>query len=434
MNFERFIAQRASSSGKKSFTRLIILIATVAVALSLTVMIATSSLIAGFKKEITNKIFGFWGHIHITDINSNRSMLEGSPMTKDPALYSSIMNVDKVEYLRYMEFLGIQFTSVEVEDRTEGGVKHAQSFAMKPGIIQTKKQIEGIILKGVDTDFNWDFFKDYLEEGEIFDTKDSLDARKVLISRTTADRLNTDTGKKFIVNSIVNGEPMPFRFEVAGVYKTGLEEFDKKFALVNIGIVQEMLGWNENQISGYEVFVEDIDDLDIISQYIDYNALENYLYAETIREKIPPIFEWLNLQDLNEKVILALMLVVSIINMITALLILILERTEMIGVLKAMGTNNWSVRKVFLNYAGYIIIAGLFWGNVIGISLCLIQKHFGIIKLSEADYYLSVAPIDLNFWNILMLNVGTFFLILLFLVIPTWLVTRISPVRAIRFQ
>lgn len=361
-------------------------------------------------------------------------MLEGSPMTKDPALYSSIMNVDKVEYLRYMEFLGIQFPSVEVEDVTEGGVKHAQSFAMKPGIIQTKKQIEGIILKGVDTDFNWDFFKDYLEEGEIFDTKDSLDARKVLISRTTADRLNTGTGKKFIVNSIVEGEPMPFRFEVAGVYKTGLEEFDKKFALVNIGIVQEMLGWNENQISGYEVFVEDIDDLDVISQYIDYNELENYLYAETIREKIPPIFEWLNLQDLNEKVILALMLIVSIINMITALLILILERTEMIGVLKAMGTNNWSVRKVFLNYAGYIIVAGLFWGNVIGISLCLIQKHFGIIKLSEADYYLSVAPIDLNFWNILMLNVGTFFLILLFLVIPTWLVTRISPVRAIRFQ
>lgn len=434
MNFERFIARRAVQSGRKSFTRMIIIIATLAVALSLTVMIATTALISGFKTEITDKIFGFWGHIHITDINSSRSLIEAYPVENDGSYKEKLEQIEGVEYLDFLNILGIEFPNQEVEKTTKGGVRQVQTFAMKPGIIQTKNQIEGIILKGVGADFDWSFLEGYLEEGSTFQANDSSDARKILISRQTADRLETGIGKKFLIHFINNGEPVPLRFEVAGIYKTGLEEYDKKFAIVDISVIQGLLGWESNMVTGYEVFVENIDDLNVLADYIDINELPNHLYAETIREKFPPIFEWLNLQNLNETVILVLMLIVSIINMITALLILILERTEMIGVLKSLGSSNWSIRKIFLNYAGFIILSGLFWGNVVGIGLCLAQKYFGFIKLSEADYYLSTAPIALDFWTILFLNIGTLIVTLIFLVVPTWLVTRISPVKAIRFR
>ncbi len=436
MNLERFIAKRAVEAGKKSFTRLIVVIATMAVALSLTVMIATSALISGFKKEITDKIFGFWGHIHITDVNSNRSLVEAYPLKKDEKFIAAVENIKSVEYPDFGRFLGFEFPNMMVDRETKGGISHVQTFAMRPGIIQTKNQIEGIILKGAGEDYDWKFFDDYLQEGKILNAKSTSDTRQILISRYTADRLETEVGKKFLVHFVDNGETVPLRFEVAGIYKTGLEEYDKKFAMVNISVIQELVGWTENQVGGYEIFVENIDDLDVLSNYIDLDVKElpNHLYAETIRQKFPPIFEWLNLQDLNEIVILALMLIVCIINMITALLILILERTKMIGVLKSMGASDWSVRKIFLNYAGFIILNGLFWGNLIGVGLCLAQKCFGLIKLSEADYYLSVAPIDLNLWTVLLLNLGTFVLTLFCLVLPTWLVTRINPVKAIRFN
>ena len=434
MNLERFIAKRAVEAGKKSFTRLIVVIATLAVALSLTVMIATSALISGFKKEITDKIFGFWGHIHISDVNASRSLVEDYPLIKDEKFIEEVESIESVEYPDFRRFLGFEFPSMMVDRSTKGGISHVQTFAMRPGIIQTKKQIEGIILKGAGEEYDWKFFDGYMQEGKTLDQNSTSDTRQILISRYTADRLETEVGKKFLVHFVDNGETVPLRFEVAGIYKTGLEEYDMKFAMVNISVIQELLGWSENQVGGYEIFVENIDDLDVLSDYVDIETLPNHLYAETIRQKFPPIFEWLNLQDLNEIVILALMLIVCIINMITALLILILERTKMIGILKSMGSSDWSVRKIFLNYAGFIIINGLFWGNLIGISLCLAQKYFGFIKLSEADYYLSVAPIDLNLWTILLLNIGTFVLTLVCLVLPTWLVTRINPVKAIRFN
>ena len=434
MNLERFIAKRAVEAGKKSFTRLIVVIATMAVALSLTVMISTSALISGFKKEITDKIFGFWGHIHITDVNSSRSLVEAYPLEKDSNFIETVKDIKTVEYLDFRRFLGMEFPDHTVNRHTNGGVRHVQTFAMRPGIIQTRKQIEGIILKGAGKEYDWNFFEGYMEEGKTLANKDTSATRQILISRYTADRLETEVGKKFLVHFVDNGETVPLRFEVAGIYKTGLEEYDMKFALVDISVIQELLGWNENQVGGYEIFVENIDDLDVLSDFIDIEELPNHLYAETIRQKFPPIFEWLNLQDLNEIVIMFLMLVVCIINMITALLILILERTKMIGVLKSLGAADWSIRKIFLNYAGFIVLNGILWGNIIGIGLCFLQKTFGFIKLSEADYYLSTAPIDLNLWTILLLNIGTFVITLFCLILPTWLVTRITPVKAIRFD
>lgn len=430
MNFEYFIARKVAASGQRSFSLLIIRIAVVAVALSVAVMIVSTALIAGFKKEISSKIFGFWGHIHITDANVNRSLLDLYPISTKQPFYPSLDTVGPVEYMSEEVWFGREVTRVR---RTLGGVRHIQPFCIKPGIIEAGAEIEGIILKGVDASFDWVFVQQYLQEGRPLNTADTLD-NGILISRQTADRLQLVTGDDFLVHFLERNEEITRKFKVQGIYKTGLEEYDQKFALVDMRHIQQLLGWKADEASGFEVFIDDIADLQPLADHIYYDKLPNGVYAETIREKFPEIFDWLELQNINEAVILLLMLIVAIINMITALLILILERTNMIGVLKSMGSSNWSIRKIFLYYAAYIIAYGLFWGNLIGIGLCLAQRHFHLIKLSEADYYLSVAPVYLDWWTILVLNVGTLVINLLFLILPSYLVTRISPVKAIRFK
>ena len=423
MNTELFIARKVAGSGQKSFSRLIIRIAVVAVALSMTVMIAASALISGFKKEIGSKVFGFWGHIHITSANVSTAFLELSPIDKAQPFYPHLDTVRRVR----AGFPGL-------EQYSRGGVRHIQTFALKPGIIKAKNEIEGIILKGIGQDFDWSFVERYIVEGAPLNLSDTTESSGIILSRQTADRLRVSTGDRFIVHFVEKGEQLKRRFTVEGIYKTGLEEYDKVFALVDIRQVQQLLGWSEDEVGGFEVFVEDLRDLNAITDYIYYEQLPNDLYAETIREKLPEIFEWLELQDINEVVILAMMIIVALINMITALLILILERTNMIGTLKALGAADWSIRKIFLYYAAYIIVLGLFWGNLIGIGLCLAQKHFRFIRLDEANYYLSEAPVDLQVFSILGLNLGTLIVTLIFLILPSYLVSRISPVKAIRFQ
>ena len=404
----------------------------VAVALCIAVMIIATSLIRGFKNDISSKIFGFWGHIHIMDVGANNS-LEAYPVDIDQTFYPHLDTINKLTYLTNPTFLGYTFEDRVVEKETYGGVRHIQVYANLPGVIKTKDQMEGIILKGIGPDFNWDNLKTYLKEGDPLILGDTI-SRGIIISRQTADRLKIDIGQRLIVYFIKQNDQVSRRFEVQGIYKTGLEEYDQKFAIVDIRVLQDLMDWGPDQVGGFEVFIDDIRDMEPISRHIYFEELPNHLFSQTIQEKAPSIFEWLALQDINEVVILALMVIVSIINMITALMILILERTNMIGTLKAMGYTNWGIRKIFLYYAAYIISVGLFWGNLIGISLCALQEYFEIIKLSEADYYLSVAPIEFNWLTILLLNVGTLLVTLLFLIIPSYLVTRISPVKAIRFK
>jgi len=431
MNFEYYIARKVARAGQQSFSRLIIRIAVVAVALSVTVMIVSTALITGFKREISSKIFGFWGHIHITDPDINRSLLEIYPISKKQDFYPSLDTLRKVTYIETRNILGYE---LEREIDTKGGIRHIQTYVIKPGIIKSKQEIEGIILKGVGSDFDWHFMQRFIQKGRPLSLSDSTASQEILISQQTADRLKVNVDDRFIIHFVERGEQIRRRFTVSGIYKTGLEEYDRKFAIVDIRQVQQILGWKPDEVSGFEVFIDDIDDLQILNEYIYYEQLPTDLYAETIRDKFPEIFEWLELQDINEVVILALMVIVAIINMVTALLILILERTNMIGILKAMGSGNWSIRKIFLYYAGYIILVGLFWGNFIGIGLCLLQDNFELIKLDEANYYLSVAPIELQPAAILLINAGTLLVTLSFLVIPSYLVTRISPVKAIRFK
>ena len=433
MNLERFIAKRVAGGSRQSFSGLIIKIAMVAMALSLSIMIIASSVIAGFKHQIGEKIFGFWGHIHITSTYINRTTGEAVPIAIDQPFYPGLDTVGPVTYYDNLRLFGYELP-YEVKKTTKGGIRHIQAFCLIPGIIKTKEEIEGIVLKGIGPDFDWSFFDKYLIDGERLPVEDSVSGRGILLSQQTADRLQLKTGDRFIFHFVKNKEALRRRFTVHGIYKTGLEEYDRKFALVDIREVQKLLGWSEKQVSGFEVFIDNLADLEILADYVYLEKIPAELYAESIRSKYPAIFEWLALQDINEVVIIVLMLLVGLINMVTALMILILERTNMIGILKSLGLSNWGIRKIFLYHAGYIILSGLFWGNLLGIGFCILQQQTGFIQLSEENYYLSTAPIELLPATVLMLNIGAMTITMLFLIIPSWLVSKISPVKAIRFK
>ena len=428
MNFPFFIAQRVAASGQKSFARLIIRIAIVAVALSIAVMIVATSLIKGFKSEISAKMFGFWGHIHITSVQQTTTY-EPIPVIVDKGLITKLQNLNQVPLVE-TDF----WDRIKGKQLTSGGVHHVQSYATKAGIIKTKDNFEGIVLKGVGADFDWSFVEQNLVEGRKINICNTDSCHDILISQSTANRLNLKTGSKFIVHFVQNNVQEQRLFEVCGIYKTGLEEYDKKFALVDIAHIQKLLGWADNYIAGYEVFIDDLADLKSINEHIYSDVISNELNAQTIRQEEPAIFDWLDLQDVNEEVILILMLVVSIINMVTALLILILERTNMIGTLKSLGTTNGRIQRIFLYYGAIIIVTGLTIGNAIGLGLCWLEQQFKFIHLSEVDYYLSYAPIQFDFWTILILNIGTLIITTLFLILPTFMVLSISPVKAIRFK
>jgi lipoprotein-releasing system permease protein len=439
MNFPFFIASRVAASGQKSFARLIIRIATTAVALSIAVMIIANALIKGFKSEISDKMFSFWGHIHITSAQQTTTY-EPIPILADEKFLPQLKALKTLpdSFLKIEKIVSLDekanYTEGSSNRPSFGGIKHVQAYATKAGIIKTKDNFEGVILKGVGTDYNWSFIEQYILEGRKLNPCSEEECNEILISKSTADRLNLKINGKFVVHFVQNNAQEQRFFQIVGIYKTGLEEYDKKFALVNIQPIQKLLGWSPNQIAGYEVFVDDIRDLNRMNNFIYNELITSQFSAQTIRQEQPSIFEWLDLQDVNEKVILGLMLLVGIINMVTALLILILERTNMIGTLKSLGSSNWSIQRIFVYYGAIIICIGLLIGNIVGIGLAFLEQKFKFIKLSEADYYLSYAPIKFDFMTILSLNLGTLVITTLFLLLPTLLVLSISPVKAIQFK
>jgi lipoprotein-releasing system permease protein len=406
--------------------------ATVAVALSVAVMVAATALIAGFKYEISRKIFEFWGHVHISDTAYSLSF-EPKPVSRNQDFYPALEDVRHVEYEEPQTILGIE-TGQYVQKQSKGGIRHIQVYAHKPGIIRSKTAMEGILLKGIGPDFDWNNLKPYLVAGRPIQMNDSAPSREIIVSRQTADRLQVGVGDKFIVHFVKEGEQLRRMFQICGIYKTGLEEYDRKFALCDIRPVQELLGWAPDQVAGFEIWLEDIRDLDLFNQYIYNEVLPPDLLSVSIREKFPAIFEWLQLQDYNEIVILSLMLAVAIVNMITALLVLVLERSSMVGILKSLGASNGKVRQIFLYHAALITLNGMFWGNLIGVGFCLLQDRFHLIRLNEVDYYLSYAPVKLEIWPLLAINAGTLMVTLIFLLLPSLLVSNIAPVRAIRFK
>lgn len=432
MNLSHFIASRIAFSKSKSFTKVIVRIAIAAIALSLATMIITTLIISGFKKEISSKVFGFWGHIHITDTNINRSF-EQIPISKSDDYIAEIEDIEWIEYQVPVNVLGYEMIGKYKSKRTEGGVAHVQPFTWVAGIISTKNEFGAIQLKGVDDNFDWEYLPDFIVEGEKlnFDVEED---NGLIVSRVTAKALQLKIGQRVQVSTLRNNEQLKRAFVIKGIYNTGLEEYDKRFAIADLRKTQNMLGWGEDEVSGIEVFLDDIADLDITNEYIYQNILPARLYSETIRTKFPSIFEWLKLQDINEDLLLWLMLVVAIINMVTALLILILERTHMIGLLKALGSSNWQIRKVFIYNAAYIIFFGLIIGNFLGLGICFLQDQTHFITLDEASYYLSYAPVKFNWGSVMLINIFCFFTTVIFLILPTYIVTNIDPIKTIRFE
>lgn len=368
-------------------------------------MLISVAIVTGFQSEIRAKVIGFGSHIQITSYDSDNTV-ETSPVSRMQPFYP------------YLD--------------TVPGIRHIQVYATKSGIIKTDEEIQGVIIKGIGTDFDWSFFEQNFVSGSRIHFPDSGKSNGMVISNHISKKLKLEVGDKLLMY-FIQQPPRLRKFEIAGIYETGLEKFDQAYVLADIRHIQKLNDWNENQVSGFEVLLENFSDLDKMDEFI-YKYIGMELYSTKITDRHRDIFGWLELQDWNVVIIITLMVLVAGINMISALLILILERTNMIGILKAMGANNWSIRKVFLYNATYLIGTGLIWGNIIGVSLCLLQKQFGIITLPQESYYVSVVPINFDLLTLVVLNVGTLLLCMLMLIIPSYVVTKITPVKAIRFN
>ncbi len=413
MNIEYFIAKRLSvgKEAKRYVSRSIVRFASVSIALGLAVMIITVSVVTGFKNKITYKIFGFGSHIQIVNFDSNSSY-ETVPITPNPAILKEIASLPDV--------------------------KHVQQFATKPGIIKTRNEIQGVVLKGIDKDFDWSFFKENLISGEIISISDTV-SNNILISKFIASLLKLKTGDE-IAMFFVQDPPRMRRFKISGIYETGMEEFDKLFVYADIKHIQKLNNWNKNEITGYEIALTGYKKIDKVHHEVTnivglkLNPDGSGLKVTDIKERYTQIFDWLNLQNMNVWIILALMLLVAGFNMVSGLIILILERTNMIGLLKSLGASNSLVSNIFLYQSGFLIIKGLIWGNVIGVSICLLQYHFNFIPLDQSSYFLNSVPINLNIFYLLLLNIGTAILTLAMLVVPSMIISRVTPESTLRFN
>ena len=405
MNFELFFAKKIINGGKNSFSKPIIRISIVAIALGIAMMTLSLSIVQGFQAEIEKKITGFGAHIQISTYDS-RGLLENKPISKNRDFVTTLLRID--------------------------GINHFQTFANKAAILQFKKNNYGVVMKGVGTDYKWSFFEQYITEGKIPQLDSSIKTNDILISSTIANKLHLKLGDD-VLAYFVQQPPRTRKFNICGIYSTGFGEMDEQIILGDIQHIQKLNGWEDHQIGGFEVLIDDIERVEELDEKV-YESIDYDLSSTSIKDARPDIFNWLELQDINVIIIISLLVLVCGIDMISALLILILERTNMIGILKAVGAQNTSIRKIFLYNASYLIIMGLFWGNLLGLGLSFLQLKFGFMTLPQEAYFIDKVPIQFNFANLLLLNCGTLVCCFVMLLIPSGIIARISPVKAIRFQ
>ena len=411
MNLKYFIAKRliTARDHKSSISAPIIKIAIAAIAIGMIMMIISVATGIGLQQKIRQKVAAFNGHIIITNYDENQSQLSITPISTHQDFYPKFKNVE--------------------------GINHIQAVATKSGIIRTETAFEGIIFKGVGKEYRWNNLQEYLVSGKLPNLNSQLN-EEVLISEFLAKRLNLKVGDKFntfFMKEDSNQKPNLRVFKITGIFNSGFQEFDSTYIIGDIRHIQRINKWESDQVGAFEVFVDDFNAIQEKGQEV-YENTGSTLDTKTIVEKYYYIFEWLKLFDFNIIVILIIMIVVATINMVVALLVLILERTQMIGILKSMGANNWAVRKIFLYNAFYLISKGLFWGNLIGVGMLVIQRNFGVIKLNPENYYVNEAPVFIDFGYIFLLNIGTILICLLILLIPSYIITKISPIKAIRFD
>lgn len=411
MNYELFLAKRftATKKHKSSITSPIIKIGITAIALGIVMMLITVATGTGMQHKIREKITVFKGHVQITNYDNNNSEITQNPVSIKQDFYP-------------------EFKSVT-------GIKNVHVFAAKAGIIRTDKNFEGIVLKGVGTDYYWEAIEEYLIKGKLPVIGEKI-TNEILISKILSDRLGLKVGDKCITDFIKDNPLKPTNrrnFIVSGIYNSGFKEFDESYVIGDIKHIQKLNKWKSHQVGGFEVLLEDFDALKEKGELI-YSETGSTLNSETILELFPVIFDWMLLFDTNIAIIIGIMILVAGINMITALLVLILERTQTIGILKALGSTNWSIRKLFLYNSSYLILRGLAFGNIIGLTILFTQQYFGVITLDPETYYVTKAPVYINLWHILGLNIGTLILCLLMLLVPSYIITKINPAKAVKFE
>ncbi len=411
MKFEYFIAKRiiGSKSYKSSVSAPIIKIGITAIAIGIIVMMIAIATGIGLQQKIRDKAVAFNGHITITTFNSNASDESEVPMSINQDFYPNFSDIE--------------------------GIRHIQGVATKFGLIRTETDFDGMVLKGVGEDYNWQYFEEFLVEGKLPKFGDNI-SNEVLVSQYLANRLQFNVGDTFQMlfgKEAVDKLPFIRTFTVSGIYNSGFQELDETYLLGDIKHIRFFNKWEDDQIGHFEVFIDDYSQLLQKEEEI-YQNISSFFTSKTVEEKYVTVFEWINIFDKNIYAIIGIMVLVAGINMITALLVLILERTQMIGVLKALGSNNWSIRKLFLYNASYLIVLGLFWGNLIGLGILFAQKYFKLFPLDPSVYYVTEAPVYISATYIIALNVGTFVLCLIMLLVPSYVITRITPVKAMRFE
>ena len=417
MSIELFIARKLffEKSKKKLLSQNIIRIALVGIALGLAVMIISVAVITGFKSEIRNKVIGFGSHIQIVNFDSSNSY-ETRPVSRKQVF------IDTLQQLK--------------------DVKHVQVFATKPGMIKTNEYIQGIVFKGVDAKYDWSFFSRNLVDGNIPTINDSTRSDQILISEQVADLLEVGISDRVVLYFVNEDESLPrmLQLTISGLYRTSLEEFDNLFVMGDLQQIQRLNNWENDQVSGFEIAITHFNRIDEIEQHVR-NTVLNYsvendaiLRTTTITREYPQIFDWLSILDMNVWVILILMALVAGFNMISGLLVLILERSKMIGILKALGSPDWSIRKIFLYLSAFLTGRGMLWGNLAGLTFVLLQHYFELIKLNPTTYYVDVVPVNFSIFHLVLLNIGTIAATTLMLVVPSYLVSKISPEKTIRFD
>lgn len=410
LNYELFIAKRiiAGKKYKNSISSPIIKIAITAIALGIIIMLIAVATGSGLQYKIRDKMAGFKGHIQIVNYDNNNSDVSVTPINKNQEFYPKFKSINDI--------------------------KNIQVFANKGGILRTKTDFEGIVFKGVSSDYDWSFFKEYLIEGRVPNFNQKR-VRDVLLSQTIVNRLHIklgDTVLSTFLKTTTSKLPSNKKYVIVGIYNSGFAQFDKSIMIGDIREVQKLNKWTENQVGGFEVLLNDFDDIEKKYNEI-YSEIGATLNAKNIVETYPNVFEWIRLFDNNVWVIIGIMIIIAGINMITALLVLILERVQMIGVLKALGSQNTSIRKIFLYNASYLILKGLFWGNIIGLSIIAVQYFFKLITLDPETYYVTTMPVHISISAILLLNIGTLILCFLMLIIPSYIITKIHPSKSIKF-
>jgi lipoprotein-releasing system permease protein len=414
LNIGFYIAKRLTfdQEGKKLLSRSIVRLSVFAISLSLAVMIITLAVVIGFKKEIRNKVIGFGSHIQIINYDANASF-ESNPISA---------RQDFLETLKETP-----------------GIRHIQIFATKPGIIKSGSEIQGIFVKGIASDYDWTFFEKNMVEGRKFIVTDTAKTDDAVISKKLAAMLRLKLGDDFAVY-FIDDRPRMRRFRICGIFETSLEEFDKQFILADIGHVRKLYNWDNDQISGFEILINDYKDIESLTETVRNIAGSEFLpdgsrlRVINIMEKFPQIFAWLSLLDMNVIVILVIMIIIAVINMISGLIILILDRTNTIGLLKVLGASNKTIQNIFMYQSFFLILKGLIIGNIIATVICLLESKFHILKLDQSSYFINYVPVSLTSSIYIFTNIGSLVLILAAMILPTLLIIRIDPVKTIRYD